>query len=55
VSQTILVLVAIVMIGGGGYVLFSQAASSTGMSRFVVSSILVILLGLYLLWDAFLR
>jgi len=55
VSQTILVLVAIAMIVGGGYVLFSQAGSSTGMSRFVVSSILVILLGLYLLWDAFLR
>ena len=54
-SQTILVLVAIVMIVGGGYVLFSLAGSSTGMSRFVVASILVILLGLYLLWDAFLR
>jgi len=55
VSQTILVLVAIVMIGGGGYVLFSQIGSSAGMSRFLVSSILVILLGFYLLWDAFLR
>lgn len=54
-SQTIVVLVAFVMIVGGGYLLSSQAGLSTGMSRFVVSSILVIMLGLYLLWDAFLR
>ena len=54
VSQIILVLVAMVMIVGGGYVLFSEAGSSAGMSRFVVSSILVMMLGLYLLWDAFL-
>jgi hypothetical protein len=54
VSQIILVLIAVVMIVGGGYVLFSEAGSSAGMSRFVVSSILVIMLGLYLLWDAFL-
>lgn len=54
-SQTILVLVAVVMIVGGGYVLFSQVGASAGMSRFLASSILVILLGFYLLWDAFLR
>lgn len=54
-SQTILVLVAVVMIVGGGYVLFSQVGSSAGMFRFLVSSILIILLGCYMLWDAFLR
>ena len=54
-SQTIIVLVAVVMIVGGGYVLFSQVGLSVGMSRFLASSILVILLGFYLLWDAFLR
>ncbi|MGA9442540.1 MAG: hypothetical protein WBV18_03845 [Methyloceanibacter sp.] len=54
-SQTILVLVAVVMIVGGGYVLFSQVGSSAGMVRFLISSILIILLGFYLLWDAFLR
>ena len=54
-SQIILVAVAIVMIVGGGYVFFSEAGSSAGMSRFVVSSILVIMLGLYLLWHAFLQ
>ena len=54
-SQTIIVFVAVVMIVGGGYVLFSQVGSSAGMSRFLASSLLVILLGFYLLWDAFLR
>lgn len=54
-NQIILILIAIVMIVGGGYVLFSEAGSSTGMSRFFVSSFLVIMLGLYLLWDAFLQ
>ena len=32
-----------------------RAPSYEANSRFVVSSILVILLGLYLLWDTFLR
>ena len=53
--QIIVVLVAIVMILGGGTVIVSEAAASAGMSRFVVSAILVITFGLYLLWDALLR
>ena len=54
-SQTILILVAVVMIVGGGYVIFLQVGSTAGMSRFLVSSALIIFLGFYLLWDAFLR
>ena len=47
--------VALTMIAGGGYILYTEAVSPSGLSRFLVSSILIILLGLYLLWDAFLR
>ena len=54
-SQTIVVLVAVVMIVGGGYVLFSQVDTIFHPGTMNCCCILIILLGFYLLWDAFLR
>ena len=53
--RVILILVATAMVVGGGYVLVLQLTTSTVMYRFIASSVLVLALGIYLLWDEFLR
>ena len=53
--RVILILVATAMVVGGGYVLILQVTASTVMYRFIVSGVLVLTLGIYLLWDEFLR
>jgi hypothetical protein len=53
--RAILILVAAAMLVGGGYVLILQLTASTVMYRFIVSGVLVLALGVYLLWDEFLR
>jgi len=53
--RAILILVATAMVVGGGYVLISQVTASTVMYRFIVSGVLVLTFGIYLLWDEFLR
>jgi hypothetical protein len=55
IRRVILILVAIAMVVGGGYVLILQVTASTVMYRFIVSGVLVLTFGVYLLWDEFLR
>jgi hypothetical protein len=54
-KRAILILVATAMVFGGCYVLILQVAASTVMYRFIVSGVLVLTFGIYLLWDEFLR
>jgi len=51
--RAIFILVAMVV--GGGYVLILQVTALTVMYRFIVSGVLVLTFGVYLLWDEFLR
>jgi hypothetical protein len=51
----ILVLVATAMVVGGGYTLILQLTTPTVMYRFIVSGVLVLALGIYLLWEEFFR
>jgi hypothetical protein len=51
--RVILILVATAMVVGGGYVLILQLTASTVLYRFIVSGVLVLMLGVYLLWDEF--
>jgi hypothetical protein len=53
--RILLIVVATAMVVGGSYVLVLQITASTIMYRFVVSGILVLMFGVYLLWDEFLR
>jgi hypothetical protein len=53
--RVILILVATAMVVAGGYVLILQVTASTVMYRFIVSGVLVLTFGVYLLWDEFLR
>ena len=43
------------MIAAGTYVVFLQLKTSPVMYRFLISGMLIIALGFYLLWDALLR
>jgi len=50
-----IVLIATTMVASGAYVVLLQLKASPVMYRFLISGILIIALGLYLLWDEFLR
>lgn len=50
-----IILVAMLMIASGTYVVILQLKASPIMYRFLISGILIITLGLYFLWDEFLR
>jgi len=50
-----IVFLATMMLASGTYVVLLQLRASPVMYRFLVSGILMIALGLYLLWDEFLR
>ena len=51
----LVVLISVIMLVGGAYVVFLQLTASDIMYRFLFSGLLVSVLGLYLLWDEFLR
>jgi hypothetical protein len=49
--RAILVLVAAAIVFGGGYALILQLSTPTVMYRFIVSGVLALALGVYLLWE----
>jgi hypothetical protein len=56
--QLLVVLLSVTMVVGGAYVVFLQLTALTApdiMYRFLFSGLLVSSLGLYLLWDEFVR
>ena len=53
--QLLVVLLSVTMVVGGAYVVFLQLTASDIMHQFLFSGLLVSALGLYLLWDEFLR
>jgi hypothetical protein len=53
--QLLVVLLSVTMVVGGAYVVFLQLTAPDIMYRFLFSGLLVSSLGLYLLWDEFVR